>query len=396
MRDLKMLEVFVTAWTKQQPEGSPNRTRGEALLAKVCGEIEGQPPSLGPAVARVLLDVATQSPERAAHAVTQLAESFYKTGDVEAPALLRRTAETIRTVKSQGGGEMPGAGRGRGGGGLADEVASLIDQRCVDWYEPGSFDEPVIVPQRMRPQLDRLIHELKMVSTFLDLGIDAPTRVLFHGPSGVGKTLVARWIGAQLDAPVALVRLDGVESPIIGQTIKNMRHVFETVGRRPGAVVFLDEIDGIAIRRDEGTGSMAMSGQQVTSALLQQLDAMPKDQVVIAATNFLEKLDPALNRRIGKKVEFHYPDPEARGAMLDAWWKKLKVDANARDHLVGETDRRSGDFLRNLAHAAARLAITDEKAPGAMRVKLAHVKAALDDAVAPGEFRPAKDNPQLN
>lgn len=387
-RDLKACAALVERVVETKEAGSSERQRWEGVLARLRGESGARPASPGPAIVRTLLDVVTQGPEVAERAVTTLAEVLYRSGDTEACALLRRAAPSIRNARSQSGGVMLGGGRGGGGGG---EDARMVDDRAIEWHEPAALTEPVVLTACMEPVFSRLVRELKNVEVFLDFGIEAPTRLLFYGPPGTGKTLAAKWIGTELDAPVALVQIAGVMIPYVGATEKNLRRVFDDFARRPDGILFLDEIDGLSTRRDEeGSGSYSKGGQTVTTVLLQLLDSLPKNRIVIAATNFHGKIDPALDRRLATKIEFFYPDAAARTAMLQAWWKKLAVDDAARARLVADTERRSGDFLRNVAMSAARMALSEDGVDKSKRrVLLEHVVAALAEAVPPGELRQA-------
>lgn len=385
MRDLKAFEVLVDRVLKDKAPDAPDRARWEGLRARLTAEVVARPGSLAPAISKALFDAVTQSPEQAERAIVQLGEAMYRAGDIEANPLLKRTAQSIRNARAQGGGISLGGGGAGGQAGAGD--VRMSDDRAIEWYEPATLTDPVVLDARMEPVFQRLVRELKAAPTFLDLGIDAPTRVLFYGPPGVGKTLVGRWIGSELQVPVALVQIAGVLIPYVGATEKNLRRVFDEVARRPGAVIFLDEIDGLSARRDDERGSGTSGvGQSVTTVLLQILDGLPKDQIVIGATNFHAKVDPALDRRLATKIEFFYPDAAARKAMLAAWWRKLTVDDAAVAKLVSETDKRSGDFLRTVAMNAARLAITDDTVTP-RRVTSGHVAQALFEAVPPGELR---------
>lgn len=389
MRDLAAVTKLVEITLESKPPGSPERARWQGFLDRLKGEQAARPPSPAAAIGKALLDVATAQPEVAERSIVDLGEMLYRQGDMEASPALRKVAQSVRNAKTDMGSlrGAGGAGRAPGGGGMGED-ARMSDERAIEWYEPASLTDPVVLDARMEPVFARLVRELKAASTFLDLGIDAPTRVLFYGPPGTGKTLVGRWIGAELQVPVALVQIAGVMIPYVGATEKNLRNVFDAVRKRPGAIVFLDEIDGLSTRRDDDGpgGGYQRSGQSITTVLLQMLDGLPKDQLVIAATNFHGKIDPALDRRLSTKIEFFYPDAAARRAMLDAWWKKLSVDDAARAQLVAKTERRSGDFLRTVAMNAARLAITDE-AVTPRRVLLHHVEQALSESIPPGELR---------
>lgn len=382
-RDIVILTKVVQSALDARPPDAPDRARWQGLLDRLRSEGAARPPSLAGQIAKTLLDVATLSPDAAERSVAQLGEAMYRQGDMGAAPLLKRTATSIRNAKEDQAAHLR---RGGGDGGDHEKDERMVDDRAILWHEPEAFSDPVVLDARMGPIISRLIAELRSARTFLELGIDAPTRVLFHGPPGVGKTLVARYIGAQLEVPVALMQVAGILIPYVGATEKNLRRAFDEVARRPGAIVFMDEIDGLSTRRDDDGPGASAGGKRITTVLLQLLDALPKEQVVIGATNFRSLVDPALARRLPTSIEFHYPDAEARGSMLAAWWKKLAVDDDARELLVAQTDGRSSDFLRSVSMSAARLALTDERV-ALKRVSLDHVIQALGEAPPPGELR---------
>src|SRR5438477_8302827 len=121
-----------------------------------------------------------------------------------------------------------------------------------------------------------------------------PSRMLIHGPPGTGKTQTARWITGQLSLPLLTVRCDTLVSSLLGQTSKNLRRVFEHAVQRP-CVLFLDEFDALASARgnERDVGEL----QRVVISLLQNVDALPDNTILIAATNHEQLLDPAVWRR---------------------------------------------------------------------------------------------------
>lgn len=266
-------------------------------------------------------------------------------------------------------------------GPVAPQAMRLLpDPRTRDalqWHEPTDLSEELALDPAADLGLSRLAAELAQASRILAHGIDAPTRALFHGPSGTGKTLAVRWLGGRLGLPVAILRLDQATDSYMGVTGRNVAQAIETVGAQP-TILFLDEIDGLCGRRD---GKHDVEEQsRVTSALFQQLDALVPRQIVIAATNFQNKVDPALVRRFPTVIPFGLPTEKAREAMLRRWWGRMQFENEAIRHAVQMTFNRSGAETRALAMAAARAAILEGEGS---EIRKKHVDGAGEQRAAP-------------
>lgn len=222
-----------------------------------------------------------------------------------------------------------------------------------DWWKPGDPLEPIVLEGGTRAAFDRLLVELEAAPRFVAAGIDAPTRVFFEGPSGVGKTLAAKHVADRLGLPLLMGRLDQMIDSHMGESSKRLAKLFESAKGAP-CVLFLDEIDAlIGGRGDKSDGAAAEAGR-TTSSLLQQLDALPPAQIVIAASNFPDAIDGAVYRRIPTRLMFDPPGLEARKQMLRGWWSKVPIGPERINDLAFETAGKSGADLRSLAMAEAR------------------------------------------
>lgn len=283
-----------------------------------------------------------------------VAKAYEATGDVAAAAEVRQALlETAGPVV---------AAMGRG------------ERDRLEWFEPTDLSGQLVLDGAAGAAMERLFAELQQAHRLFAAGIDAPTRVLFSGPSGTGKTLAARWLGGRLGIPVAVARLSSVVSSHLGETGANLAKAFDAVSLLP-AVLFLDEIDAICARRG-GSGKHDVEEMaRVTSTLLQALDMAPPGQIIIAATNFREKVDPALLRRLPTQIGFALPGDEARRRMIAGWWERVPHEAAALDEAVAATRERSGAEARALAMAAARAALLaeDEITPARVRTAAAEM-----------------------
>ncbi|MFB6140338.1 MAG: AAA family ATPase [Halosimplex sp.] len=189
---------------------------------------------------------------------------------------------------------------------------------------------------------------------------DPPSGVLLHGPPGTGKTLLARAVAGE--SGVNFIRVAGPElmDRYVGESEKAVREVFDRARQTAPAIVFFDEIDGIAGGRAAGNEVT----ERVVSQLLTEMDSAAENPnlVVIAATNRRETLDDALLRpgRLEQHVEVPYPDEAGRRAILRVHTegKPLGDDVDL-DELASETEGLSGAQIESLVRTASMRAISE-------------------------------------
>lgn len=179
-------------------------------------------------------------------------------------------------------------------------------------FEGEAAPQPLLSPG-LQTKLGQLIEERKQAKRLEGLGL-APTRsAIFVGPPGVGKTITARWLAAQLGVPFYVLDLTAVMSSLLGRSGGNLRAALDFAKRSP-CVLLLDEIDAIAKRRsDDGdVGEL----KRLVTVILQEVDAWPAHSVLLAATNHPGLIDPALWRRFDLELEFPAPaEPEIQAAL---------------------------------------------------------------------------------
>ncbi len=161
---------------------------------------------------------------------------------------------------------------------------------------------------------------LKYPQVFERLGIDPPKGVLLHGPPGCGKTLIARAVANETDAYI--VNLSGPEimNKFYGESEANLRRIFEQATSHAPSIIFIDEIDAIAPKREEMGGEKQVE-KRVVAQLLALMDGIASrgQVIVIGATNIPNVLDPALRRpgRFDREIEIGIPDKNDRLQILD-------------------------------------------------------------------------------
>ncbi len=168
---------------------------------------------------------------------------------------------------------------------------------------------------------------LKHPEVFKRLGIEPPKGVLLYGPPGCGKTLLAKAVANEANAHFIAINGPEIISKYYGESEQNLRKVFEEAQENAPSIIFIDEIDAIAPRREEARGEVE---RRLVAQLLTLMDGMKSrgDVIVIAATNRPEDIDPALRRpgRFDREIEIGLPDREGRKEILMIHSRKMPID----------------------------------------------------------------------
>lgn len=168
--------------------------------------------------------------------------------------------------------------------------------------------EAPLLAQGLEETLEQLIQEHQQIKRLTSLGLTPTRSAIFVGPPGVGKTLTARWLAAQLQVPLYVLDLTAVMSSLLGKSGSNLRAAIDFAKREP-CVLLLDEIDAIAKRRSDDTDVGEL--KRLVTVILQEVDEWPATSVLLAATNHPELIDPALWRRFDLVAHFNLPERTA-------------------------------------------------------------------------------------
>jgi transitional endoplasmic reticulum ATPase len=200
---------------------------------------------------------------------------------------------------------------------------------------------------------------LKHPEIFERLGVDAPKGVLLHGPPGTGKTLLAKAVANETNSNFFLINGPEIMSKYYGQSEENLRKKFEEAEKSAPSIIFIDEIDAIATKREETKGEVE---RRVVAQMLALMDGLQSRGrvVVIAASNVPHLLDPALRRpgRFDREVEIGVPSKEGRLDVLKIHTRNMPlaqdVDLKA---IANITHGFVGADLASLAKEAAMIVL---------------------------------------
>ena len=191
------------------------------------------------------------------------------------------------------------------------------------------------------------------------LGIEPPKGVLLHGPPGTGKTLIAKAVANEIDAEFKTISGPEIMSKYYGESEEQLREVFEEATENAPAIIFMDELDSIAAKRDEAGGDVE---RRVVAQLLSLMDGLDDrgEVVVIGATNRVDAIDPALRRggRFDREIEVGVPDRDGRKEILQVHTRGMPLtDDVDLDQYAESTHGFVGADLESLAKESAMNAL---------------------------------------
>jgi len=210
------------------------------------------------------------------------------------------------------------------------------------------------------PKIREMIElPLRRPEVFERLGVEPPKGVLLHGSPGTGKTLIAKAVANESGANFISLAGPEIFSKWYGQTEENLRKVFDDAEKNAPSIIFIDEIDAIAPKREETTGEVERRTVSQLLALMDGLKSRGK-VIVIAATNRVNSLDPALRRsgRFDREIEIPIPDKKGRKEILQIHTRYMPLEKDVSlDKLADITYGYVGADILGLAKEAAMHAL---------------------------------------
>jgi transitional endoplasmic reticulum ATPase len=210
------------------------------------------------------------------------------------------------------------------------------------------------------PKIREMIElPLRRPEVFERLGIDPPKGVLLYGAPGTGKTLIAKAVANEAGANFISVAGPEFMSKFYGESEENLRKIFAEADKNAPSIIFIDEIDAIAPKREQVVGEVE---RRVVSTLLTQMDGLKSrgKVIVIAASNVPNMLDPALRRtgRFDREIEIPVPDKKGRKEILQIHTRRMPLDKEVNlDNLAEITYGYVGADIAGLAKEAGMHAL---------------------------------------
>ncbi|MFB0561053.1 MAG: CDC48 family AAA ATPase [Candidatus Lokiarchaeia archaeon] len=225
--------------------------------------------------------------------------------------------------------------------------------RKFSYEDIGGLHEEV---RRVREMIEL---PLRHPEIFDRLGIAAPKGVLLHGPPGTGKTLLARAVANETEAYFISISGPEIMSKFYGESEGRLREIFRDAEKNAPGIVFIDELDSIAPKREEVTGEVE---RRVVAQLLALMDGLKTrgELVVIGATNRPNALDPALRRggRFDREIEFGIPNKQARLEILQIHTRGMPLGDDLDPKFLAEfTHGFVGADIETLCKEAAMFAL---------------------------------------
>jgi len=233
---------------------------------------------------------------------------------------------------------------------LRDKPVSMDSVKAtgITYDDIGGLKEEV---RRIREMIELPILHPEL---FDKLGIDPPKGVLLHGPPGTGKTLLARAVANECGAEFYSIAGPEIMSKYYGESEQRLREIFESAEKTAPSIIFIDELDSIAPKREEVTGEVE---RRVVAQLLSMMDGMEQRGrvIVIGATNRVDAIDPALRRpgRFDREIEIGVPTPSDRLEILQIHTRGMPLEDVDMESLARRTHGFVGADLSALAKEAA-------------------------------------------
>jgi len=231
----------------------------------------------------------------------------------------------------------------------------FVEVPDVRWDDVGGLED---IKQELKEAVE---WPIKYVDIFRAANTHPPRGILLHGAPGTGKTLLAKAVASETKVNFISIKGPSLMSKFVGESEKGVREIFKTAKQASPSIIFFDEIDAVVPRRGSGDSNVT---ERVVSQFLAEMDGIEelKGVVVLAATNRVDMIDPALLRggRFDLVIELPFPDEDARFAIyhIHTKDKPLGKDVNLRK-LAEEGVDLAGSDIEFICRKASMLAIRE-------------------------------------
>ena len=278
-------------------------------------------------------------------------------------------------------------------------------------FKLGNITKPkdLSIPRITYDELGGLKNEVQKIREMVELpmrhpelfekiGVEAPKGVLLYGPPGTGKTLLAKAVAGETNAHFISISGPEIMGKHYGESEERIREIFTQAEENAPSIIFIDEIDSIAPKRDEVSGELE---KRIVSQLLTLMDGMKSrgKVVVIAATNRPDSIDPALRRpgRFDREIEIGIPDDEGRLQILNIHTRGMPLDTDVNIKQIAKTTHGfvGADLevlckeaaMRSLRRILPEINLEEEKVSKEVLQKIKITKNDFTDALK--EVRPS-------
>ncbi|KAJ3972954.1 26S proteasome subunit P45 [Lentinula raphanica] len=247
---------------------------------------------------------------------------------------------------------------------LPAEFDSRVKAMEVDERPTETYTDIGGLEKQIEELIEAIVLPTREADKFKTLGIKPPKGCLMYGPPGTGKTLLARACAAQTKACYLKLAGPSLVQMFIGDGAKLVRDAFALAKEKAPAIIFIDELDAIGTKRFDSDKSGDREVQRTMLELLNQLDGFSSDEriKVIAATNRIDILDPALLRsgRLDRKIEFPLPNETARARILEIHSRKMTLSEDVNfEELARSTDEFNAAQLKATCVEAGMMALRE-------------------------------------
>ena len=249
------------------------------------------------------------------------------------------------------------------GGGMGNAMTfGKSNAKIYAENETGKTFADVAGQEEAKEALKEIVDFLHNPKKYADIGATLPKGALLVGPPGTGKTLLARAVAGEAHVPFFSISGSEFVEMFVGMGAAKVRDLFKQANEKAPCIVFIDEIDTIGKKRDNGGFSGNDEREQTLNQLLTEMDGFDgkKGVVILAATNRPESLDKALLRpgRFDRRIPVELPDLKGRVAILKVHAKQVKLSDNVDFDAIGRaTSGASGAELANIINEGALRAV---------------------------------------